>query len=176
MIHAGIDVGEEAVLPWARHLPRVPGLGGGEIDLHNRLHAFEAVFPRHHQPQRRAILIGQHPAVEANGHKRERMHRLVEPQALNIRPLQYGVPLARHLLWIKQGRELDVLGAASRLQALDQVTERESQPRNDHRPGLDAPHAVDALLEREPPQQVLDGQRARLAHLARDLDRPRTGA
>src|SRR2546427_12347182 len=80
----------------------------------------------------------------------------IYPQAFDVRPLQNWISLARHLLRIQQRGEFDEPGVAGGLQALDQVREREAQPGDHHRPRLDAAHAIDALLGREPLQQRID--------------------
>ena len=63
-------------------------------------------------------------------------------------------------------------GLRRRLEALDEVAERKSNPGNHHRPGFDAAHAVDALLEREPLHDVFDVVGARLRALSVDDHRP----
>jgi hypothetical protein len=55
------------------------------------------------------------------------------------------------------------------------IGQREADPRNYHRPALDAPMAVDALLERLPFQDVLEIHRALLGALAVDGHGPRRG-
>src|SRR5256885_13259080 len=57
-------------------------------DLHDRLDALEAVLPGHDEAQRRAVLVGQDPAVEPDHHEGERVHRLVDPQSLDVRPVE----------------------------------------------------------------------------------------
>jgi len=56
------------------------------------------------------------------------------------------------------------LRAAERLAALDEVGQGKAVPGDDHRPGLDAAHAVDALLERKPLLQLVDVDAEGLLH------------
>ena len=84
------------------------------------------------------------------------MHRLVHAQRLDIGPVEHVRALPGHLLQVHQRREFDELRARARLQPLDEVAERESDPGDDHRPGLDAAQPIDALLERMRLQEVLE--------------------
>ncbi len=131
MIDLRVDVGIEAVLAGVLLLPGDRRLLVGEADAHDRLDALEAVLPRHHQPDRRAVLVGQRLAVEADGQDGERMHGLVEPQALDVGPGQRleQAALARHLRRPHQRFERDVLGAALRLDALEHLGRAGSRPR-----------------------------------------------
>ena len=117
--------------------------------------SLESIFPRHIDTNWCAILVGQQLPVQAHGQDRQRMHRLVHAQALDIWPVEHREALPGHLLRVVQGRETQVPGARGRLEALDQVAEREADPRHHHRPGLDATQPVDALFERMWPQQVV---------------------
>src|SRR5215472_17646757 len=56
MAHFWIHVGVEAVLVGRGPVPRGLGLVLGEADAHDGLAALEAVLPRHHHPERRAVL------------------------------------------------------------------------------------------------------------------------
>ncbi len=56
---------------------------------------------------------------------------------------------------------------------LDEVRERNPYPGYNHRPCLDAAHAIYALLERERPNQVLEMKRTGLLGMPFDRDRPR---
>src|SRR5262249_5828934 len=115
-----------------------------------RLDALETVFPWNDEPQRCAVLIGKRLAVEADGQNGEWMHRFVEPQAFDIGPLENREKrsLVRHLVGPQQGLQGDVLGAAQRLDSLEKLGERKADPRDHHRPALDAAVAVNPLLER----------------------------
>src|SRR5262245_64110662 len=59
-----------------------------------------------------------------------------------------------------------------RLDLLDQIRQRKPDPRNHHRPGLDAAMAIDALLERFTPEDVLEIHHARLVALTFNGDLP----
>ena len=100
------------------------------------------------------------------------MHRLVQAQPFHVRPLEHVGALHRHASAIVQREKLDELRLAGRLHALDDVPERDADPGDHHRPGLDAAHAVDALLERVWLDEVLERVLRRLGDHALDLDRP----
>src|SRR5215510_3170544 len=84
VVDGGIDVGIKAVLARILHVPGAGWLLLGEADSNDRLDALEAILPRHDQPDRRAILVGQRFPVEADGENGERMHGLVEAQAVDV--------------------------------------------------------------------------------------------
>ena len=143
--------------------------------MHDGLDALEAVLPGHDQPEGGAVLAGQDPAVETERDERERMHGLVEAQPLDVGPIQHASFLLRHLLRVQQRRERHVARACRRLDALQEVGEREADPGDDHRPGLDAAHPIDALLEREPAAELVDIHDLRLGDLSVDGDGPGAG-
>ena len=92
MIDVGIHVGVEAILVGRGHTPAVGWLLFGEADSHNRLRALESVFPRHHNPQRRAILIGKLLAVHPEAKQCQRIHGFIHTQPLDIGPIQHLSP------------------------------------------------------------------------------------
>ena len=147
--------------------------------MHDRFDAFEAVFPRCDQPQRRAVLRRQGFAVHADGQQRQRVHRLVQPQPFDVGVLQAATDkaifLAGHLLRIVQRLEGHVARVAVRLGQLEKLAQFEADPRHHHRPGLDAAHAVNALFQRETLHQIVDIQRYRLRHFAVDAHLPAFG-
>src|SRR5207248_1281371 len=140
------------------HIPGGVGLPRTEADLHDRLDALEAVLPGHDEAQRRAVLVGQNPAVEPDHHEGERVHRLVDPQSLDVRPVEHPRALSRHLRRIIQRRELHVLGAGGGFEARQQVAQGKADPRHHERPRLDAAESIDAFLERLSLEQILKGQ------------------
>ena len=82
-----------------------------------------------------------------------------------VRPSRYGHSrccAARHLRSVGQRDELHVLGVRRRLESLQEIAELETDPRDHHRPRLDAAVPIDALLERVRLQDVLERKRARL--------------
>src|SRR5690606_526883 len=81
-----IHVGIKAVLLRRRQVPRGAGHLLDEADLDQRLAALEAVFPGHHQAQRRAVLVRQHLTIETEGQQRQRVLRLVEAQSFDVGP------------------------------------------------------------------------------------------
>ncbi len=103
---------------------------------------------------------------------RQRVHGFVEAQPLDVRPVENADPLPGHLRGIEQRGESDVARLRRRLDTPDQVCEREAVPGDDHGPRLDAAHPIDALLEREPAEQVVDADRLGPVHLALDRDGP----
>ena len=90
MVDFGIHVRVEAVFLRRRLVPGRRRLLLREPDLHDRLDALEAVLPRHHEPQRRAVLVRQRLAVQADRENRQRVHGLVHPQAFDVRPVEHG--------------------------------------------------------------------------------------
>ena len=101
------------------------------------------------------------------------MHRLVHAQSFDVRPAQTGKADARHLVGVGERRELDELRFGGRLDFLDEVGERKSDPGNDHRPGFDASMPVDPILERLALEDVFEVPDRRLGHFAFDRHRPR---
>jgi hypothetical protein len=168
----GVHVRIEAVLVGRRLVPRGARLFLDKADLHDRLGRLEAVLPRHHQAHRRAVLVGQHLAVHAEGQQRERVHGLVHAQAFGVGPVEHARADERHGLGVGQRHELDELGVALRLDLLDQFGQRVADPWNHHRPALDAAQAVDALFLRAELQQVFDAVLARLLDQPFDFHRP----
>ena len=107
----------------------------------------------------------------------ERVHGLIQPQALHIGPFEHreeGIH-ARHFIGTIGRLEGDILRAAQGLDALDEIRQREPDPGDDHRPALDAAHAVDALLEGRGLDEILDRELARLSDHPVDLHRPGRG-
>ena len=49
--------------------------------------------------------------MQADGQQGERMHRFIDAQPLDVRPIDDAGTLTRELLGIEQGREFDELGA-----------------------------------------------------------------
>src|SRR5437867_2165371 len=90
--HLRVHIGLEGILVRRERFPKARGLRFDEFDLHDRFDAFEAVLPRHDEPHRRSVLPGQRLSVNARGQQRERVHRLVHPQALEVWPR-----ITRHL-------------------------------------------------------------------------------
>src|SRR5712675_3717450 len=107
VVHLGIYVRIEAIFVRRGSRPGVGGLVLGEADLDDRLGALEAVFPRQVHTQRRAVLIEKYPSIDAHHHEGERMHRLVDAQALDVWSVDHSAPenhrpLARHLFGVEQ--------------------------------------------------------------------------
>ena len=178
MVHRGVYVGKEAVLLRRGLLPRGLGLLLGQSNPHQGLGALEAVFPRHHDPNRRSVLVRQHLSVHSDREERQRVHRLVQPQPFHVRPLdppERGEArlLGGKLLGVLECRELDIAGLARRLDLLEQGGQRKADPRNHHRPGLHAPKRIDPLLQREA-QDLLDVESFGLLDQPVHLDCPRT--
>src|SRR5918993_1880041 len=86
MRHLRVHVGPEAVLARLQLLPERDRPLVAELDRDDRLHVLEAVLPRRHQAQRRAVLLVDRLAVEPGGDEGEVVHRLVHRQALGVGP------------------------------------------------------------------------------------------
>ncbi|MPM76887.1 hypothetical protein SDC9_123886 [bioreactor metagenome] len=100
------------------------------------------------------------------------MHGLIQTQTLGVGPVQ---DLATgHDAGVVVSDELDIFCAAQRINLLEQCRERKSDPRDHHRPGLDAAQAVDAFFQRGKLEQVVDVEGARLAGQSFDTNGPRS--
>ena len=93
----------------------------------------------------------------------------------NVRPPEDRTADARHLPGIVQRVKCDELRLRGGLALLDEIGQREADPRNDHRPGFDAPMPVDPFLKCLPLQDVFEIVGGRLATFAVDHDLPRLG-
>ena len=119
------------------------------------------------------MLSGQRLAVNAGDHQRQRVHRFVTPQALEIRP---GV--VRHpghpgrLVGPVERLETDKSGFRLRRNFLHQFAELKTRPRHNHRPRFNTAHPVNALFQAEHPRQLHRFHRHRLLHQPADLNRP----
>ena len=103
-----------------------PFIGEGKAD--NRFDRFEPIFPRRHQTDGRAILVGKRLAIDARGQKRQLVRRLVNGQPLNIGP---GIPalfLARGNNRIHEGFHAQIFGTSRRPREFDQIGKRHSRP------------------------------------------------
>ena len=129
-----------------------------KLILHDRLDALEAVLPRHHQAHRRAVLIGQRLAVQADGQD-GRADASPHPGAGLRRRARRGWNRPR---WpgISAGRPASrtrrYLALAVGSTRLSSVRQREADPRDHHRPAFHAAHAVDALLERRRLDEIVE--------------------
>src|SRR5262249_9661163 len=143
-----IDVGIESVLVGILQVPRRRWLFFGQANADYRLDAFEAILPRHDQSDGGAILVRQRLAIEADRQDGERVQGLIEPQPLDIGPWQRleDAPLPRHFRGTHQRLKSDGLGAALRLHTLKHACKWHADPRNNHRPALNTPQTVNALL------------------------------
>ena len=130
------------------------------------------VLPGHDQPKRRPVLVGQLPSVHSRHQQAQRVHGLVDAQALPVGPLQDGTLLARHLLRVMQRFEGHVTCARGWLEALQDVGQGNADPGDHHRPRLDTAQSIDALLQRVRSEQVLERNGAGFGDLAFDRDRP----
>src|SRR5574337_1054115 len=154
MIDGGIHVRVEPVLAWSRLFPCYLRLLAHEADPYDRLGALEAVLPWYHDPNGGAVLIRQHLPVQSECEQRERVKRLIQPQALHVGPIERGdteqaLTLSRELRRIVERGELDEPGLTRRFDPLDKGGERIADPRDHHRPPLDAPQAIDPFLQWE---------------------------
>src|SRR3546814_3465732 len=94
--------------------------------------ALVAILPWNRQAQRRTVLIRQDLAVHADRHERERMHRLVDAQPLNVWPVEHAKARIRHLLAIVKRLEGDIPGLRCWLEALEKRAEREAIRSEEH--------------------------------------------
>src|SRR5262245_50945836 len=174
MIDRWIDVGVEPIGLRILALPCVDRLPLHEAELHDRLDALEPVLPRDDQSNRCAVLVRQDLAVESDRKNRQWMHRLVEAPAFDVRPLERVGALLRKLSDVMECVELYEAGFRCRLDALDDVSERNTDPRDDQRPGFDAAEAINALLEHVRFDEVFERVRRGLGDVTLDGNLPWT--
>src|SRR6185312_9221554 len=120
VVHLRIHVGVEAIFLRSGEIPGRARLALGEVDFGDGLDRLETILPGDDQPLRRPVLVGKSPAIKPNDEQGQRVHGLVDAQALDIRPLENRCTLARHALRIVERGEFDVLGFRSGLEALQQ--------------------------------------------------------
>ena len=112
-------------------------------------------------------------AVDAEGEERQLVRGLAQPQPLVVGPFVPGrVRLVGRFLGAQERDRAHELGRGERLGPLHERAQRDPGPRHRHRPGLDAAVAIETLLARQRPDQLVHVDGARLAHQARDLHRP----
>ena len=147
----------------------------GKADAHHGLGAFDAVLPRHADRQRRTVGLGQRRTVNAQCHKRQRMHRFVDAQPFNVRPRNiFHFTLTAQIFRIKYRGEFHEFRVARRFDAFGNFRKRITRIRNHQRPAFGTAHAVDALLQRSQAHEIINIKSARLVYLTFDGDRPRT--
>ena len=112
MVHRRIHIGVETVFVRGVEVPRRRRLVCDQLYFHNGFDALEAVFPRRDEADGCAVLRWQRTAINSAGKQSERVHRLVHPQALDVRPLQHVGVLARHAFGVEQRFKGNVLGVA----------------------------------------------------------------
>ena len=174
MVDVRVHIGEEPVFIRGGHIPSSSGCFFGEPNAHDALDVLEPVLPWHHQPQRRAVLVWQHLAVKAHGQDGERVHGFIHTQAFAVRPVQHSAALAGHLRRVHERGELHELRARVGREALQQIAEREADPRNDHRPRFYATEAIDAVFQRVGLDERIEVVGAWLVAFAVDGHLPRT--
>ena len=159
-----------------RQVPCTRRLFLDKRDANDALNAFEAVFPGYDQPNRCAVLVRHDFAINADSEDRQRIRRLLDRQAFAIGPVERREQtfLAWHPFRVVQRLECNVLRLRRRLMVLDDVGERNADPRNHHRPRLYATHAIDALLEIKRLDEIVEIERPRLLRVP--IDRYRPGA
>ncbi len=113
---------------------------------------------------RRALLIGQIFAVQAEHQHGQRMHRLIHAQALAVGPVEHALALPRHLLRVVEREELHVLRLARGSATLISSESENPIERDHHRPALHAAMPVDALLDGVQLHQRVHVDRLRLRH------------
>ncbi len=102
------------------------------------------------------------------------MHGLIKAKSFHVGPVQRleKAFLPRHLGRPDQRLERHIFRRSERLDAIQKGRQRKADPRDDHRPALDAAHAIDALFERDGLENVFKGVGCGFRHEAIDLHRP----
>ncbi len=103
------------------------------------------------------------------------MHRFRDGEALPVGPVEHRGADSRHLPGIGERFEVHEFRARGRLEPADHVRERDSHPRDHHRPRLDAAHAVDPLLQPVRRDEILEVESAGFRRMTAHLQRPRPG-
>src|SRR2546426_6789976 len=165
MIHSGVDVCIEAIFIWSLLHPGCDRLFIDEANFRDRLDAFKTVLPWRDQSDRRTVLIGKRLfSVEPNGQNRQRIHRLVHSQALYVWQLQNISALLRKLIGRIERLEFDKPRQRRRFEAFEQFTQLKPLPGNHHRPTLHTSHAVDSVLNRHSPDEIIESINLWLSH------------
>src|SRR3954468_2596420 len=107
MVDRGINVRIETVFLSGGAVPSGRRHVFYKLYFDERLYAFEAVLPRDYHPHRSAILVGQCFAVHSDAQQRQRIHRFIEPQTLDVREVKVGVFRQGHLLRVVVALEGD---------------------------------------------------------------------
>ncbi len=179
MIDVGVHVSEKAVLVRGREVPGGRRSIAGQRNADDRLNTLETVLPRHGQTHRRTVLRRQRFTVDPGREHGQRVHGLVETQALYVGIRQpaanKAVFLARHLLWGVERLKRHIFCVAGGLHQFEKLVQRKADPRHHHRPGFDAAHPVDTLLQRKASGQIVMIESDRFSHLTVDLQRPGIG-
>ncbi|VFT74920.1 Uncharacterised protein [Klebsiella aerogenes] len=164
----GINVGKEAVFVRRRQIPGGRRLLARQLNADDGFNAFKTVLPRHGQADRRAVLRRQRFAIHADGKQRQGVHGFVKPQPFHVRisksPADKTIFLPGHLIRGVKGFEGDIARVAGGFHQRQQFMQRETDPGNDHRPGLHAAHTVNALLQRKAFGQIVMVKGQRLRH------------
>ena len=170
-----VDVGPEAVLAVADLLPEADRALVGEGEAGDRLDRLEAVFPRHREAERRAVLLRHRLAVGAGRDEGELVGRLLDRQRLQIGPRIPGLALRRGDGGVVEAVHRHVFRADRRSRHCDQRGQRKTAPRHRDRPGLDAAVAVEPLFERHLADQRIGVDGERFLDHAVDGHRPGAG-
>ena len=101
------------------------------------------------------------------------MHRLVDAQAFGVRPRQRAVGVVGKKRLRIESQELNEFRVRIRLDFGEQFRERITDPRNHHRPRLDATQAINPILERRQGEQVVQLKNAGFGAFALDCQPPR---
>jgi hypothetical protein len=89
------------------------------------------------------------------------MHGLIDTQTFAVRPVEHAATGCGHLLRVVQRFEGNELRFGIRLEPLQHIGQRKAVPGHDDAPGFDTAMPVDALLDRERLQQIVDADEAR---------------
>src|SRR5271165_205799 len=103
MRHLWVDVCPEAVLGGLQCLPIALWPLIGEIEADDRFDRLEAVFPRHREAQRRALLLRHRLAISAGNEESELIARFCNGETLYIGPGIPSLALARRNRRIQEG-------------------------------------------------------------------------
>ena len=106
----------------------------------------------------------------------QRVPCFVEAYGLDVRPVEEGNAYVGHLFRVGQRPNSTNFALPVGSTRLSNSLNEKTGPWNDRTPAFDTAHAIDALLERCPVQDILDGERLCRFDFAIDRYGPRTCA
>ncbi len=121
------------------------------------------------------VLRGEGFAVEAGGEDGEGVHGFIHAKSFDVGPREVAAVLIGHAFGILVGFEGDLLGAGEGVGFFEEFAEGKAGPGDDHGPGLDAAHPVDAFFGGGDLHEVVEVEGFGIGDEAGDFDFPAIG-